>query len=265
MPPPPKSILITGASSGIGAALARHYAQAGVTLFLGGRDAQRLEAVAADCRARGAEAHAHPSDVADAEAMRAWVEGSDATAPLNLVVANAGIALGATSVDGLHEAAVDSFAINVGGILNVVHPAVACMAKRGQPVTDGQIAIMSSIMGYVGVARSPAYSYSKGTARLYGQSLRGALRHMGVRVSVICPGYVDTPLNQYNTSPMPFMVTSEKAAEIIAKGLARNKGRITFPWQIRLIGRVLHCLPNALVDRINIPWGRPPLEGSPPE
>ena len=265
MRPRPQSILITGASNGIGAALACHYAAPGITLFLGGRNRERLEAVAEGCAEQGAEVHIRPGDVTDTQAMRDWVIEADSLAPLNLVIANAGVALGATDLSGLHAAATDSFAVNVAGIFNVVHPAIERMGLRRPKVMDGQIAIMSSIMGYVGVARSPAYSYAKGSARLYGQALRGALRKTGIGVSVICPGYVDTPLNKYNTSPMPFMVSAERAAEIIAHGLARNRSRITFPWQVRLIGRVLHSLPNALVERINIPWGRPPLEAKPPE
>ena len=272
--PRPRSILITGASSGIGAALARHYAAPGVTLFLGGRNRDRLtavasacgrlEAVADDCTERGASVHIRLGDVTDSQAMRNWVVDADTQVPLNLVIANAGAGLGAVDLAGLHDAAMDSFAVNVAGIFNVIHPAIERMGLRGPKVADGQIAIMSSIMGYMGIARSPAYSFSKGSARLYGQALRGALRKTGIGVSVICPGYVDTPLNQYNTSPMPFMVSAEEAAETIAQGLAKNRGRITFPWQIRLIGRIGLCLPNALLDRLNFPWGRPPLEAPGP-
>ena len=259
MRPNPRSILITGASSGIGAALGRHYAAPGVTLFLGGRNEQRLKAIAAVCREQGADVCTCVGDVTDANAMRQWVVESDIQAPLNLVIANAGAGMGAIDLAGLQAAAVDSAAINIGGMFNVIHPAIERMGLRGPRVADGQVAIMSSIMGYMGIARSPAYSFSKGSARLYGQALRGALRPTGIGVSVICPGYVDTPLNKYNKSPMPFMVPVDVAAQTIAIALARNKGRITFPWQIRLIGRIGLCLPNALLDRLNIPWGRPPL------
>jgi short-subunit dehydrogenase len=258
----PQCTLITGASSGIGAALAQHYAAPGVTLFLNGRDQQRLATVAAACEASGAAVHQQIGDVSDSDAMRAWVIESDQLVPINLVIANAGVGLGATDLAGLHSAAMDSFAVNVGGIFNVIHPAIERMGLRGQPVRDGQVAIMSSIMGYMGIARSPAYSYSKGSARLYGQALRGALRESGIAVNVICPGYVDTPLNKYNRSPMPFMISADRAAKTIARGLARNKGRITFPWQIRLIGRLGLCLPNAILDRFNFPWGRPPLKAA---
>lgn len=258
----PKSILITGASSGIGASLAHFYANTGVHLFLGGRDSKRLASVASQCSEKGANVEIMVGNVSDEKSMRDWVIQSDKIAPLNLVVANAGEAGAANKIDELHETAVNSLNSNVLGIFNVVHPAIERMALRGPVVSDGQIAIMSSIMGYIGVARSPAYSYSKGTARLYGQALRGALRRTGISVSVICPGYVDTPMNRYNRSPMPFIVSSQKAARIIARGLSKNQGRITFPWQIRLIGRMLSILPNSVLDYINIPWGRPPLKAS---
>ena len=122
---------------------------------------------------------------------------------------------------------------------------------------------MSSVMGYAGMARSPAYSSSKAAVKHYGQALRGAFRNMGIGVSVICPGYVSSALTARNSSTMPFLIDAEKAAEIIAKGLARDKAHITFPWQMVLITRLAINLPGILVDRINKPWGVPRLEDQP--
>ena len=257
----PSSILITGASSGIGAALAEHYASAGVTLFLGGRNRERLDAVADTCRGYGAEVLTWVGDITDSEGVREWIVASDKHCPLNLVIANAGVALGSRDVGGLHRAAVDSFAANVGGVFNTVHPALERMALRQPyPVKNAQVAIMSSVMGYAGMARSPAYSSSKAAAKHYGQALRGAFRSMGIGVCVICPGYVSTQLNSHNRSPMPFVMPAQKAASIIAAGLARNKARITFPWQMVILARIVINLPNILVDRFNKPWGAPRLE-----
>ena len=213
----PSSILITGASSGIGEALAQHYAAEGITLFLGGRSDERLSKVADACRARGAEALTWAGDVTDGDGMRQWIVASDEHRPLNLVIANAGVALGAHDVGGLHEAAVNSFDANVVGMFNTVHPALEQMAlRKPYPVNDAQVAIMSSVMGYAGMARSPAYSSSKAAAKHYGQALRGTFRAMGIGVSVICPGYVSTQLTSRNTSPMPFVMPADKAAGIIA-------------------------------------------------
>lgn len=260
----PSSILITGASSGIGAALANHYARAGRTLFLGGRDRQRLEAVAQQCRQESASVYTWVGDVTDEAGMKKWIIESDKTRPLNLVIANAGVALGATNVSGLHKAAVDSFNINVSGVFNTVHPALEVMSeRRPYPVANAQVAVMSSVMGYAGMARSPAYSASKASVKHYGQALRGAFSGMGIGVSVICPGYIASALTDKNSSPMPFLISADKAAAIIANGLARNKARITFPWQMVLITRLAINLPAFLTDRLNKPWGVTRLESKP--
>jgi len=257
----PQSILITGASSGIGEALALHYAKPGITLFLGGRDQQRLQAVAELCRKRGADPHCWAGDVSDEAGIRQWIVNSDQRCPLNLVIANAGIALGATSVEGLHEAAVKSYAVNVNGVFNTIHPALEVMSRRRPyPVNNAQIAIMSSVMGYVGMARSPAYSSSKAAVKHYGEALRGAFRGMGIGITVICPGYVASRLTEKNKSVMPFLIPAELASAIIARGLARNKARITFPWQMLIIARLCINLPAFIVDRLNRPWGVTRLE-----
>lgn len=256
--PNPKSILITGASSGIGEALALQYASADRILFLGGRNEERLQAVAEACRERGAEVHAWVGDVTDEEGIRRWIIDSNNRQALNLVIANAGVALGASKVEELHEAAVNSFRINVDGVFNTVHPALEVMAQRKPyPVRNAQVAIVSSVMGYLGTGRSPAYSASKGAIKAYGESLRGTFRGMGIGVSVICPGYVESGMI---TRKMPFIIPADKAAQIIVRCLARNKGRITFPWQVVVLGRLAINLPYFLIDILNKPWGVPRLE-----
>jgi short-subunit dehydrogenase len=257
----PKNILITGASSGIGAALAKRYAGPGITLYLSGRNEERLNEISDACRTIGATVSPWVGDVTDEAGIHDWIFACDAETPLNLVIANAGVALGATEVCGLHKAAIDSFNINVVGVFNTVHPALEVMAKRRPyPVSNAQVAVMSSVMGYAGMARSPAYSTSKATVKHYGQALRGAFRGMGIGVTVICPGYVGSALTAQNKSAMPFLMSAEKAADIIARGLARNKPRITFPWQMVLITRLAINLPGFLADRLNKPWGVPKLE-----
>lgn len=249
----PKNIVITGASSGIGAALARHYTAPGVTLFLSGRQAERLEAVAAQCRERGAEVHAGLLCVTEAERMAEWLAACDARAPIDLLIANAGIsggsgggAAGGTIHGEPPEQLRRILAVNVDGVVNSVTPLIPLMAARGR----GQIAVMSSLAGFRGLPSAPAYSTSKAAVKAYGEALRGWLSKSGVEVSVLCPGYIRTPLTENNPFPMPFLMEPEQAARIIARGLAKNRARIAFPWQLYWPMRVVACLPPWLTDPI---------------
>lgn len=238
------AILITGGSSGLGEALALHYAQAGATLFLSGRDAARLDAVAEACRQRGAEVHGTVIDVTDRAAMAEWVAGCDAIRPLNLVIANAGISAG-TGMGG--ESADQTraiFAVNVDGVMNTVLPAAAAMRPR----RHGQIAIMSSLASFRGMPGAPAYCASKAAVRVWGEGLRGQLAKDGITLSVICPGFVTTRMTAVNDFPMPFLMPAEKAARIMAAGLARNKGRIAYPLPMYALSWLAGALPDTVMD-----------------
>ena len=153
----PRSILITGASSGIGLALARRYAASGTTLALGGRDRDRLEATAELCRRAGAAVEIAAVDVTDAAAMDAWLTAADAAAALDLVIANAGVSAGTGRGGETAEQARQIFRTNIDGVVNTVQPAVACM----QPRRRGHIAIVSSLAAYRGFPGAPAYCASK--------------------------------------------------------------------------------------------------------
>ncbi len=239
--PTPKTVLITGASSGIGAALARAYAAPGMVLVLSGRDRERLLAVAETCRRRGAEVAADTVDVTDLASMTRWIEGVDGTYGLDLVIANAGVS-GGTAGDGeAAEQARTLFAVNLAGVLNTVLPAIPLMRRRQR----GQIAIVSSVSAYRGMPGAPAYSASKAAVKAYGEALRGWLADDGVRVSVICPGFVVSRITDANDFPMPFLMKASKAAAIIKRGLARDKANIAFPWPMVLMGWLLSVLPAA--------------------
>ncbi|HEY8351942.1 MAG TPA: SDR family NAD(P)-dependent oxidoreductase [Sphingomonadales bacterium] len=240
----PLSILITGASSGIGRALAVAYARPGVTLFLGGRSEERLAETVAQCAARGAKVKSAAVDVTDAAATAAWIAACDNDAPLDLVIANAGISLGDPLDGDLGRHTEETFAVNVTGVFNTIHPAIPLMRRRKR----GQIAIMSSLAGYFGMGNAPAYSASKVAVRAYGEALRGLLRPEGIAVNVICPGFIRSPMTARNDFPMPFLMTADKAAEIIRKGLAANRGRIAFPFPMLAMVRFLQMLPASWLD-----------------
>ncbi len=241
----PRHVLITGASSGLGAALARTYAAPGRRLSLSGRNAERLEAAAAACRDAGATVEARVLDVTDAEALAGWIARADDTEALDLVIANAGISAG-TGKSGFESAEQTRriLATNIDGVVETVLPAVERMRGRGR----GQLGLVASVAGYRGFPSAPAYCASKAFVKVWGEALRGQLARDGIGVSTICPGYVATPMTAVNEFPMPFLMSAEKAAAIIRRGLAKNRARIAFPGPTAFAAWLAASLPPAWVD-----------------
>lgn len=242
----PRSIVITGASSGIGAALARAYAAPGVLLAITGRDGERLSAVASDCHDKGANVISARVEVTDRAAMAEWLNSVDSVTPVDLLIANAGISAGTGRGGESEEQARAIFDVNLTGVLNTIHPLLSPMRARGR----GQIALMASLAGYRGFPGAPAYCASKAAVRVYGEALRGGLAAEGIAVSTICPGFVESRMTARNPFPMPFLMTAERAATIIQRGLARNRARIAFPGPTALAAWLLMALPSALTDRL---------------
>lgn len=234
-----KAILITGASSGIGRALALLYAAKGVTLLLTGRNLDRLSEVARLCEKKGAKAKVSAIPVTDRAALEEQILAWDNVEPIDLVIANAGISGG----DAMFR---EIFATNLDGTLNTVLPLIPRMTAR----KSGQLALMSSMAGWRGLPNAPAYSASKVAVKALGEAWRPALKQHGIGVSVIFPGFIKTPLTDVNPFPMPFLMTAEKAAEKIKKGLERDKARIAFPWQMLLLSRFVASLPLCVGDFI---------------
>jgi short-subunit dehydrogenase len=234
-------ILITGASSGIGAALARFYAARGAGLVLTGRDRERLEAVAQGCRALGAETRIRLIDVREREAIGAWIRETDAQTPLDLVIVNAAVNGGHPS-GGLETdaTAFETADINFTGALNVMLPCVTLMSERGR----GQIALISSLAAYAPLPDAPAYSGAKAALLAHGLALRQKLKPLGVRLSVVTPGYVKTPMGGVIKGWRPLEITADEAAARIAGGLERDRDVIAFPAILAALARGALLVPE---------------------
>jgi short-subunit dehydrogenase len=232
-----ESILITGANSGLGQALALAYAAPEISLFLSGRNAERLDLVAQQCRDKGAVVHTTSLDVTDKPGMKAWIDSCDHIQPLDLVIANAGISNHGVKFDV--EMSQKIFDINLQGVLNTIYPAYERMIPRKR----GQLVLMSSLAGVCGVSREPAYSASKSAVKEFGVMLGGQLKKHGISVSVICPGFVKSALTDKNRYKMPFIMSAEKAARIMKSGIGKKKLLITFPRIMYLAARLGSMLP----------------------
>jgi len=241
----PKHVLITGASSGIGAALAEAHAAPGRRLTLGGRNQERLNQVAASCHRKGATVRTGLVDVDQRDATEHWVATADRERPLDLVIANAGISAGTGTGMETDAQTRDIFATNLAGVLNTLQPAIAGMRQRGR----GQVAVISSLAAFRGFPGAPAYCGSKAAVRVWAESMRPHLASMGIGMSVVCPGFVRSGMTAVNDFPMPFLVEADKAARIIRRGLARDKARISFPWPLAAAVWLLAALPPAWTDR----------------
>lgn len=244
---PLRSILITGASSGLGEALAVAYAATGRMLALTGRNARRLDDVARHCQHLGAEVEAVTLDVSNRAAMTEWIGEVDRRWHIDLAIANAGVSggPGPTEQEDPQQAR-RIFDINLMGTLNTVEPLLAAMGARGR----GQIALMSSLAAYRGMPGAPAYSASKAAVKHYGEALRPQMAKLGVKVNVICPGFVRTAMTDRNPFPMPMLMEPDAAARRIVEALAANRPRIAFPLPMAFASWLLGLLPVGVGDAL---------------
>jgi short-subunit dehydrogenase len=238
-------VFITGASSGIGEALARHYASQGAQLGLIARRAERLEKLASTLSPAPA---LYALDVRDASGLRS--AASDFIARFgvpDIVIANAGVSKGTLTE---HESDLDVFQqlfdINVMGMVNTFHPFINPMREKGAGTLTG----IASVAGFRGVPGAGAYSASKAAAIKYCESLRVELRGAGVSVVTICPGYVKTPMSDVNRFKMPFIITVEDAAVRFARAIDAKTSFTVIPWTMGIAARMLRILPNWFYDRL---------------
>jgi short-subunit dehydrogenase len=246
-PDAPRHVLITGASSGIGAALARSFARPGARLSLTARSSERLEQVAAQCGAAGAETVTRSIDISDAAALPAWIEDCDTQRPVDMVIGNAGVGgerVIATAAGEPLSVAHEIIATNILGVANTIIPLLPRFVARGK----GHVVIMSSLAAYIGLPQAPLYSASKAAIRIYGQGLRRLLEPKGIRVTVICPGFVDTPMSASVPGERPFLWTTERATRRIVAGLARGEREIAFPWPLAVLATLANFLPPRWLD-----------------
>ena len=250
---PWKAVLITGASSGLGRALAEVSAAPGITLHLSGRAAARLEDTAASCRARGATVAARVLSVTDASAMAAWIAGAGR---LDLVIANAGISGGTGDAVETAGQVLRIFATNLGGVLNTALPAIAAMAAQA-PGADGwrgRVAVVASLAAFVASPSAPAYCASKAAVQRWAEAQDASERKRGIRLHAICPGFIRTPMTARNPFAMPGLMTPEQAARRMLDGIAQGRVRVAYPWRLYAASRMVGALPpawrNALMGRI---------------
>jgi hypothetical protein len=246
-------VFLTGASSGIGEALARHYAGRGATLGLVARRGDLLRTLQASL---SAPAEIYPCDVRDIAALKAAAGDFQTKHGVpDVVIANAGVSHG-TLTEYEEDAATfrEILDINVVGLVNTFHPFIEPLRARGH----GTLAGIASVAGIRGLPGASAYSASKAAAINYLEALRLETRSSGVKVATICPGFIATPMTAKNPYPMPFIIGAEEAARRIARAIDAGKSLAIVPWQMAIVGRLLKILPNAVYDRMMAGAGRKP-------
>jgi short-subunit dehydrogenase len=241
----PRCVFITGASSGLGAALAARYAREGATLGLVARRADALRAVAAGLPSPTA---IYPADVADRGALGAaaadFVERHGVP---DIVIANAGVSVGTLGAEDEDLPVLERvLAVNVLGLAATLTPFAGPMRRRGSGILAG----VASVAGFRGLGGAGAYSASKAAAITWLESLRVELHGSGVAVVTVCPGFVDTPMTRVNRYAMPFLLPADEAARRIARAIDRRRSLAVVPWQMAILGGCMRRVPNWLYDAL---------------
>ena len=245
---PTKLVFITGASSGIGRALAERYHRAGYRLALVARRTDQVKAWAGAMNMGASSYEIYSADVTDILSMVAAGQACMASQGVpDVVIANAGISIGMDStVLGDLDVMAQTFATNNLGLAATFHPFIAAMVARG----SGALVGIGSVAGIRGLPGHGAYCASKAAVIAYCESLRGELRPSGVKVTTLCPGYIDTPLTQKNSYAMPFLMQPDAFAERAFLAISAGSSYRVIPWQMGVVAKLLRLLPNALFDKL---------------
>ncbi len=242
-----RSIVITGASGGLGNSLVEVYSEPGTAMLLMGRNENRLEDIKKRAVHLGAQAQSARFPLADTTTLVQKISDFDRENPIDLLIANAGVKIG--NVDGIEDAAQMSKILdtNLRAAINTVQAALPGMIERRR----GHIALVSSLSAISPQPDLLSYSASKAGLRAYGSALRQSLRATGITVTIICPGFIDTKMTDIHIGPTPFLVSKERAARIIRKGLDRKAPYISFPFPLVLLAHLNNLLPARLSDWCN--------------
>ena len=240
-------VFITGASSGIGQALALRFHQAGYQLALVARRTQEVNSWASAMNVCASSYEIYSADVADTNSIVAAGKACLASQGVpDVVIANAGISIGMDSAMRQDlDMMAKTFATNNTGVAATFHPFIAAMTRRG----SGALVGIGSVAGIRGLPGHGAYCASKAAVIAYCESLRGELKGSGVKVVTICPGYIDTPLTQKNSYAMPFLMQPDAFADQAFAAIQAGSSYRVIPWQMGVVAKLLRVLPNALFDK----------------
>jgi len=242
-----KVVMITGASSGIGKGIALEIAARGANLALLARREELLNETVSEVRARNVKAVAASADVRDATAVREAADRfRNELGPIDILIANAGIGTANHATQLTPEHAANVIGINVIGAVNSVSAVLHEMVQRGQ----GRLVAISSLSAYRGLAKSAAYCASKAAMTAYFESLRIDLRHTGVGVTIIHPGFIKTALTSGRKSKMPYLMELDTGVKKIVSAIEREKKLYAFPWQLATIVRATLLMPPSMYDWI---------------
>jgi short-subunit dehydrogenase len=240
-------VWLTGASSGIGEALAYELARRGALVALTARRGEVLDKIVQCIRSAGGKAWSFPGDVTNLEQMKELVNEIERTvAPVTIAIPNAGTHVFTKPEEFNSNEYLELMQLNFGGMLYCIEAVLPRMLQRGQ----GQIAPVASLAGYRGLPRAAAYGASKSAMIHFLESIRFHLKTKGLVISIVNPGFVKTPLTDKNDFYMPFLVDSERAARIICDGVEKNKREIAFPKLFSWILKVGRVLPDPIYERI---------------